>query len=246
MFFRLLKLAGIDVNAKIAELKADLSVKIGQTSEELTRKARIIGLAAGLFLSAALLALMVLVVALIAIYKWGELNYGAFVGLALVAGVLIVLAIVLVGSGLVIGKQSSRITPLAPFNEATSARAKPLAPHPPRSTNDAPQSAEAFASTSYQSSSAKAEDLIEPLFALVGRYTRWPQTGHIAIDNLLQQVGSRAQGTTDDAVTRAAALIRNGDRATMLSVLGAVAVLGWLIGRSAAQAKIGDKSSSRG
>ena len=30
MFFRLLKLAGIDVNAKIAELKADLAVKIGR------------------------------------------------------------------------------------------------------------------------------------------------------------------------------------------------------------------------
>jgi hypothetical protein len=246
MFFRLLKLAGIDVNAKIAEFKADLSVKIGQTSEDLTRKARIMGLAAGLFLSAALLALMVLVVALIAIYKWGELNYGAFVGLALVAGVLIVLAIVLVGSGLVISKQSSRITPLAPFTDATSARAKPLAPDPPRSTNDAQQSAEAFASTPYQSSPAKAEDLIEPLFALVGRYTRWPQTGHLVIDNLLQRVGSRAQGTTDEAVTRAADLIRNGDRATMLSVLAAAGVLGWLIGRSAAQAEVRDTSASGG
>jgi len=74
MFLRLLKLAGIDVNAKLAELKADLAVKIGQTSEELTRRARIIGLAAGLLLSAAILALMVLIVALITIYKWGELN----------------------------------------------------------------------------------------------------------------------------------------------------------------------------
>jgi hypothetical protein len=29
--------------------------------------------------------------------------------------------------------------------------------------------------------------MIEPLFALFGRYTRWPQTGHLAIDNLLHQ-----------------------------------------------------------
>jgi hypothetical protein len=79
------------------------------------------------------------------------------------------------------------------------------------------------------------------LFALLGRYTRWPQTGHLAIDNLLQQAGSRAQGTTDEAVTRAADLLRNGDRATMLSVLAAVALLGWLIGRSAAQGGIADK-----
>jgi hypothetical protein len=241
MFLRLLKLAGIDVNAKLAEFKADLAVKIGQTSEELTRRARIIGLAAGLLLSAVILALMVLIVVLIAIYKWGELNYGTFVGLALVAGVLIVLASAFTVSALLIGRQSSKFAPLAPFIEATSARATHVPPQPTRSTDDARQSADAFASTSHPSSSPKAEDLIEPLFALFGRYTRWPQTGHLAIDNLLQQAGSRAQGTTEEAVTRAADLVRNGDRATMLSVLAGVALLGWLIGRSAAPGAITDR-----
>jgi hypothetical protein len=61
MFFMLLKLAGVDVNAKIAELKADLEVKIGQTSEEVTRRARTMELVAGVFLSAGILALMVLI-----------------------------------------------------------------------------------------------------------------------------------------------------------------------------------------
>ena len=109
MFFRLLKLAGVDVNAKIAELKADLEFKIGQTSEEVTRRARTMGLVAGLFLSAGILALMVLIVILIAIYKWGELNYGAFVGLELVAGVLIILTAILVVAALSIAKQPSKI-----------------------------------------------------------------------------------------------------------------------------------------
>ena len=154
---------------------------------------------------------------------------------------LIVLASALTVSALLIGKQSSRIAPLAPFIEATSARATHVSPQPPHSTNDARQSAEAFTSTSYPSSSAKAEDLIEPLFALFGRYPRWPQTGHVAIDNLLQQAGSRAQGTTEEAVTRAADLVRNGDRAIMLSVLAGVALLGWLIGRSAAPGAISDR-----
>jgi hypothetical protein len=40
MFFRLLKLAGIDVNAKIAELKADLEFKAQQVSEHASFKAR--------------------------------------------------------------------------------------------------------------------------------------------------------------------------------------------------------------
>jgi hypothetical protein len=245
MFFRLLK-AGIDVNAKIAELKADLKVKIGQTSEEVTRRARTMGLVAGLFLSAGILALMVLIVVLIAIYKWGELNYGAFVGLALDAGVLIILTATLVVAALLIAKRPSKIMPQGRVAGASTGGATPLAPHPPRPTTDVTSSAEAFASTSYQSSPAKAEDLIEPLFALFGRYVRWPQTGHLAIDNLLQQVGSRAQGTTDEAVARAADLVRNGDRATMLSVLAAAALFGWLIGRRAAHDKIGLDASSSG
>jgi hypothetical protein len=119
MFFRLLQLAGVDVNAKIAELKADLEFKIGRTSEEVTRRARTMGLVAGLFLSAGILALMVLIVVLIAIYKWGEPNYGAFVGLALVAGVLIILTATLVVAALSIAKQPSKIMPPAGAAEAS-------------------------------------------------------------------------------------------------------------------------------
>jgi hypothetical protein len=97
MLFKLLRLAGIDVNVKIAELKADL-----------THTARTTGLVAGLFLGAAILALMVLIVALIALYKWGELHHGVFVGLALVSGVLIMLAAILVVVGLTMAKQGGK------------------------------------------------------------------------------------------------------------------------------------------
>ena len=47
MFFRLLKLAGIVVNAKIAELKADLEFKAQQVSEHASFKARNLALIAG-------------------------------------------------------------------------------------------------------------------------------------------------------------------------------------------------------
>ena len=46
MFFKLLKLAGLDINAKIAELKADLAFKAEQASEEVTRKARAMAMVA--------------------------------------------------------------------------------------------------------------------------------------------------------------------------------------------------------
>ena len=46
MFFKLLKLAGLDINAKIAELKADLAFKAEQASEQVTRKARAMAIVA--------------------------------------------------------------------------------------------------------------------------------------------------------------------------------------------------------
>jgi hypothetical protein len=215
MLFRLLKLAGTDINAKLAELKA-----------ELTRRARTIGLVAALLLSAAMLTLMVLIVALIALYRWSELHYGVFVGLALVAGVLIIFAIILLGVALTIAKQDGRtITTETPIGDAR------VTPHPPE-----PTAAAGFAS--YQFSSAKAEDLVEPLFALLTGYLRWPQTDHLVIDGLVRQAGSQARGTANEAVARAAELVRKGDRTTMLSVLGAVALFGWLIGHAAARNKV--------
>jgi hypothetical protein len=185
MFFTLLKLVGIDVNAKIAELKTDL-----------TRTARIKGLVAGLFLGATILVLMVLVVALIALYKWGELHHGIFVGLALDAGVLIVLALVLVLAAVWIARQGGKTTTLpADVAEAPIGAATRVAQQPP---------------------GPKA---------------------HLVTDGLLR-AGSRAQETTNEAVARVTELMRNGNRATVLSILGAAALMGWLIGRAAARDKV--------
>ena len=203
----------------------------------MTRRARTTGLVAGLFLSAGILALMVLIVILIAIYKWGELNYGAFVGLELVAGVLIILTAHPRGGGSVDCQAAFENYAAGARCRSITRRCNPSGDTSRAGHNGCNTTGGSLRATGYQPSSAKAEDLIEPLFALFGRYMRWPQTGHLAIDNLLQKVGSRAQGTTDEAVTRAADLVRNGDRATMLSVLAAAALFGWLIGRRTAHDK---------
>jgi hypothetical protein len=85
----------------------------------------------------------------------------------------------------------------------------------------------------YQSAPFRGENLVEPLLVLLGPYLRFPTTGHPPIDNFLSQIGTKAEGTTSEAVGRAADLVRDGDRATMLSVLGAATLFGWLIARGA-------------
>jgi hypothetical protein len=83
--------------------------------------------------------------------------------------------------------------------------------------------------TSPHRSSARAEDLVEPFAVLLDGYLRVPETGYPKLDDLLRQAAGRARGTTNEAVERGADLIRHGDRATMLSVLSAGVLFGWLL-----------------
>jgi hypothetical protein len=108
-------------------------------------------------------------------------------------------------------------------------------PKATRQVEDAAQDQmrESFVPPPYRTSTAKSEDLVEPLIVLLGQYLRPPQTGYQAIDDLLGQIGSRARGTTEEAVARGSDLVRNGNRATMLSVLGAATLFGFLLARGA-------------
>jgi hypothetical protein len=230
MFFKLLKLAGIDVNAKIAELKGDLEFKAQQVSEHASFKARNLALIAGLFLCASIFLLFALIVGLVALYHWAELHYGPNTGLGLVAGTLLILAALCVGVALSYTNSRPDELPL---------RRIVFSSPPARRAQSTPSgsgigTAHRFDSAStYQSTPFKGEDLVEPLLVLLGPYLRSPATGHPPIDNFLSQIGTKAEGTTNEAVGRAADLVRNGNRATMLSVLGAATLFGWLIARGA-------------
>jgi hypothetical protein len=223
MFFKLLKLAGIDVNAKIAELKADLEFKAQQVSEHASFKARNLALIAGLFLCASIFLLLALIVGLVALYHWAELHYGPNTGLGLVAGTLLILAALCVGVALSYTNSRPDELPL---------RRVVFSP-PPRRAQSIPSSTADDPAPPYQSAPFRGEDLVEPVLVLLGPYLRFPATGHPPIDNFLSQIGTKAEGTTNEAVGRAADLVRNGNRATMLSVLGAATLFGWLIARGA-------------
>jgi hypothetical protein len=228
MFFNLLKLAGLD-NAKIAELKAELAFKAEQALEHVTHKARTLAVVAGLLWCAGIMALLALIVGLAALYKWGEIHYGVFTGFTLVAAVLIALTGILVIVALLIARQSAAAPPVSrivpdpvPPTQATR-----------QITDNDLRTAQGFVPPSGRSQTAKPEDLVEPLIVLLGQYLRPPETGYQALDDLLHQIGSRAQGTTEEAVARGSELVRKGNRATMLSVLGAATLFGFLLARGA-------------
>ena len=49
------------------------------------------------------------------------------------------------------------------------------------------------------------------------------------IDELIGHLRSTAHGTTDEAISRAANVIRHGGRANLMVVLTGAALIGWLL-----------------
>jgi hypothetical protein len=54
-----------------------------------------------------------------------------------------------------------------------------------------------------------ARDLLEPLALLLPKYIKYPTMGHPALDELVENLGAAARGTVDEAVERAAHLVRH-------------------------------------
>src|ERR1700730_2076387 len=76
-----------------------------------------------------------------------------------------------------------------------------------------------------------ARDLLEPLAFLLAKYIKYPALGHPVLDELVGNLRATARGTADEAVERAANLVRHGDRKQLLVLLSGAAFIGWLLAR---------------
>jgi hypothetical protein len=75
---------------------------------------------------------------------------------------------------------------------------------------------------------------------LLGKYVRYPALGHPALDDLIGKLRVSARGTADEAVERAANLMRHGDRSQLLVLLGGAAFVGWLLARPSPEERLHD------
>jgi len=220
MLFKILKLFGLDVPAKVAATKS----MIEQRVEEVTQTAAVI---AALSAVAGVLVAMAVGVGLFALYRAVAESYGVNAGLGVVAGILIVAALILLLIARTKGQSlSSRhiFEPLRPLASAGASAAAPVVAAP--SLAHAPSPA-AFAGVP----AVSAGDLIEPLAFLLGRHFKYPALGHPVLDELVGNLRNTARGTADEAVERAANLVRYGDRSQLLILLGGAALAGWLLAR---------------
>jgi hypothetical protein len=221
MLFKILKLFGLDVPAKVDAARA----LIQQRTAEVADTAKHMALSAALIIAmstfAGLFLTMAIGVGLLALYHTEEAAYGMDVALAIVATVLVAAALILLTVVLMLGKSlSGKHAPELPNDVATPAVApvRPLARVPPPAVRES-------------ESAGSAGDFIEPVAFLLARYVKFPVLGHPALNEIVERLQVTAHGTTEEAVERAANIVRYGDRGQLFMLLGGAAVAGWLLAR---------------
>jgi hypothetical protein len=226
MLATLLRLTGLD--SRLAELKRSLEQQAEAAVDYGKSLAVHLALSAGLVLTAMILLLFAILIGLLALYVWAESRWGTYPALALIGGLFVAGAIAALLGGLWAARSTPKLAEIKPG--IAPAAASTASPDPPR----------LFPETNAARGAEPTE--LDPFLYMLGRYAQMPKTGVGLIDDLLLQAGPRVEVVANDVVRRATTLVREGDRKTMLTILGAAAALGWLIVRSSERSSGSDRS----
>jgi hypothetical protein len=249
MLFKILKLFGLDVPAKIEAVKASLEQRVEQATDHVKWVAQEAAVIAALSAVAFITALMAVCVGLIALYFWVANAYGMYAALGVVAAVLVVVTVALGAAAAVKARSMASngampqrttagtvITASDPdvieHAAAAEAAATQLRSEGIASAFDAGASASPpSAPRARPAGAVSSRDLVEPLAYLFPKVVKFPNLGNPAVDELIGNLATAARGTADEAVDRAANVIREGNRASLIVVLTGAAVAGWMLAR---------------
>jgi hypothetical protein len=219
MLFKILKLFGLDVPAKVAAAKSMIEQRVEEVTDYAKQVTQTAAVIAALSAVAGVLVAMAVGVGLFALYRAVAESYGVNAGLGVVAAILVVAALILLLMARTKGQSLSNRHIFEPLRPPATAAPSAAAPHAPPPAS--------FAGVPIVS----AGDLIEPVAVLLGRYLKYPALGHPVLDELVGNLRNTARGTADEAVERAADLLRYWDRGQLFMLLGGAAVAGWMLAR---------------
>lgn len=223
MLFKILKLFGLDVSAKMAAAKSEIEQRVEDVADYAKQATQTAAAIAALSAAAGVFVAMAVAVCLFALYREVAESYGVNAGLGVVAAVLVAATLILLLIARTKGNALSKLRIFAPSSPlATSADLALAAP---------PAPIQARPPAEYAVPDNSAGDLIEPLAFLLAKYVKFPALGHPVLDELVGNFRTSARGTADEAVERAANLVRYGDRTQLLIILGGATFVGWLLAR---------------
>jgi hypothetical protein len=237
MLFKILNLFGLDVPAKIAAARAEFDHRVEDAAAYAKQVTLTAGLVAAFSTVAAFLFVVAAGVGLFAIYRVIAEYYGVYAGLGTVAGLLIAAASVLLLAARTRAQSLSELRFVRPSSSPA------LTPAPEKVVAQA-SPARVPPETGAFPADELAADLFDPLVFAFGKYVKFPSLGNPVLDQFVGSLKASARGTADDAVRRAANLIRHGDRTQLLAMIGGAAALGWLLARQNTRASLRDITPS--
>ena len=221
MFQAILHVTGLD--RKLQTLKLQIESKGNQAIGYIKAVGLQIAVATALAVAAAIFATLAILAGFVSLFVWLQPLYGTLPAIGIVAGALVLIAIVFTAIAVVVGRRRPEPINLSEF--ASTVR-----------------SSEGVAKTDHVSVNAKpaaspsSSEMFDSALDVVRLFAKSPRTGIEPIDNILQAVEPRAEKVAREAAHRAATLVRTGDRKTMVAILGATAAIGWLIAKSGSHA----------
>jgi hypothetical protein len=179
-----------------------------------------VAVASALATIAVVVLLLAVVCGLAALFMWLKPQVGELAATGIVGGLLLALAAILaICAAAIFRKETPMIAP-------ADIPIQPVAPDAGPDVGLAAAPPETFAAPPRRPVSV---DEVDAIFSLAGRYGSMPQTGIEPIDNLVRAVAPKAEEATKEALARAANLVREGDRTTVFTILGAAVAAGWLL-----------------
>ena len=174
MLFKLLKLFGLDVPAKVAAAKLVIEQRAEEVAQYVGQTVQTSAVIAALSALAGVLGAMAVGVGLYALYLVDADAYGVYAGLGVVGGVLVAAVLILL---LVVWAKGQSLSRRRIF--------KPLSPSATAASSSAPVVAAAMPAPDYaprQTHTEPARDLLEPLALLLPKYIKYPALGHPVLD----------------------------------------------------------------
>ena len=252
LFLNLLKAFGLDIPARVAELKARIEQRVEDTADQAVHVVQDIAVTVALVCCAAITALAAIAVGLVALARWVADLYGPFAGLAAVGGLLLLVTVILAVVAVRRPRSARRVKSPAEVLQSAAKRSATYADAARRLHAAQAEPAHAGGLTSAAASTPQggAGSSMGDFGKLIGfllplLISAAPASGGGLMGTLSAAWRSGAHRAAGETLEGAAKMVREGDRTNLLAAVGAAVLFGWLVsGRTFSWASRGTDNRS--
>ena len=252
LLLNLLKAFGLDIPARVAELKARIEQRVEDAADQAVHVVQDIAVTVALVCCAAITALAAIAVGLVALARWVADLYGPFAGLAAVGGLLLLVTVILAVVAVRRPRSARRVKSPAEVLQSAAKRSATYADAAPRLHAAQAEPAQAGGLTSAAASTPQggAGSSMGDFGKLIGfllplLISAAPASGGGLMGTLSAAWRSGAHRAAGETLEGAAKMVREGDRTNLLAAVGAAVLFGWLVsGRTFSWASRGTDNRS--